>query len=65
MILPLSTAETITPPDFASEKWWFEFESYILPAVLSASPKLMTAIFAQLLSACVLCGKSCKVILNI
>lgn len=65
MILPLSTAVTITPPDFASEKWWFEFESYILPAVLSASPKLMTAIFAQLLSACVLCGKSCKLILNI
>lgn len=65
MILPLSTAETITPPDFASGKWWFEFESYMLPAVLSASPKLMTAIFAQLLSACVLCGKSCKVILSI
>lgn len=65
MILPLSTAESRTPPDFASEKWWFEFESYILPAVLSASTKLMTAIFAQLLSACVLCGKSCKMILNI
>jgi len=65
MIFPPSTAETITPPDFASEKWWFELESYALPAVHSASPKLMTAIFAQLLSACVLCGKSCKVISNI
>lgn len=60
MIQPLSAVETITPPDFAYEKWWFEFESYILPAVLTAPPKLMTAIFAQLLSACVLCGKSCK-----
>lgn len=65
MILLFPTAETITIPDFASQKRWFEFESYILPAVLSASPKLMTAIFTQLLSACVLCGKSCKVILNI
>lgn len=65
MILPLSTAESRIPPDLASEEWWFEFESYILPAVLSASKKLMTAIFAQLLSASALCGKSCKMILNI
>lgn len=53
MIQLLSAAETITSPDSASEKWWFEFESYILPAVLTASPKLMTAIFAQLLVYCV------------